>query len=86
MLYQKAPLVQAAPEGALQLHQTTPNPTIFTIQGSVSLKETPKYFQDLRLQFFLLAFKKGAPLGMYFSNGFPISDFFNNEHVCLGIP
>lgn len=28
------------------------------LQGSVSLKETPKYFQDLRLQFCLLAFKK----------------------------
>lgn len=72
----KPPPVQAAPEGALQLHQTTPSPTRFMIQGSVSLKETPKYFQDLRPQFCLLALKKGAPLGVYFSNGFPISDFF----------
>lgn len=34
VLYQKTPPVQAAPERALQLHQTTPNPMIFMIQES----------------------------------------------------
>lgn len=89
MLYQKTPPVQTAPERALQLHQTTPNPTIFLIQESptVSLpKGNPKYFQDLRLQFCLLVFIKGVHPGISFSSGFPISDFFNDGHACLDIP